>query len=190
MARNKKNQPAAMRFGPAFKAFLLCLLIGGSGVGYVWQQDQIDRLSGQIRKRELRLDQLVEENKNRKEQLATMRSPPFLELRIKELNLGLAPAQPTQIWVLNEPSHELPKARDPQFAGEDASPATGPKTNEQVKRFMPPPATPSDEEPIAVGARHVEHSKLYRVLDGAKGFLPPPVMRSDEEPIPTGGRRL
>ena len=32
-----------------------------------------------------------------------MRYPPFLELRIKELNLGLAPAQPAQIWVLTEP---------------------------------------------------------------------------------------
>jgi hypothetical protein len=41
MARNRKNQSAAMRFGPVLKALLLCLLIGGSGIGYVWQKDQI-----------------------------------------------------------------------------------------------------------------------------------------------------
>jgi len=35
MAHNRKSQPASIRFGPALKAFLLCLLIGGSGVGYV-----------------------------------------------------------------------------------------------------------------------------------------------------------
>ena len=44
MARNRKYQTAANRFGPALKAFLLCLLIGGSGVGRVWQKDQISRL--------------------------------------------------------------------------------------------------------------------------------------------------
>ena len=44
MARNRKYQSAAIRFGPALKALLLCLLIGGSGVGYVWQKDQIIRL--------------------------------------------------------------------------------------------------------------------------------------------------
>ena len=41
MARNRKNQSAVVRFGPAVKALLLCLFIGGSGVGYVWQQNQL-----------------------------------------------------------------------------------------------------------------------------------------------------
>jgi len=50
MARNRKSQSAAIRFGPALKAFLLCLLIGGSGIGYVWQKDQIGRLGGTERK--------------------------------------------------------------------------------------------------------------------------------------------
>jgi hypothetical protein len=36
MAKNRKNQAAAIRFGPALKASFLCLLIGGSAVGYVW----------------------------------------------------------------------------------------------------------------------------------------------------------
>ena len=55
MAKNRKYQSAALRYGPAFKAFLLCLLIGGSGVGYVWQKNQIYELGQQIKKRELRL---------------------------------------------------------------------------------------------------------------------------------------
>ncbi len=64
MARNRKYQSAANRFGPALKAFLLCLLIGGSGVGYVWQKDQISQLGQQIKKRELRLADL--ENQSEK----------------------------------------------------------------------------------------------------------------------------
>ena len=75
MARNRKYQSAAIRFGPALKAFLLCLLIGGSGVGYVWQKDQISQLGQQIKKRELRLADLENQNEKLRKQLATMRSP-------------------------------------------------------------------------------------------------------------------
>ncbi len=69
MARNRKYQSAAIRFGPALKAFLLCLLIGGSGVGYVWQKDQISQLGQQIKKRELRLAELEHQNEKLRKQL-------------------------------------------------------------------------------------------------------------------------
>jgi hypothetical protein len=103
MARNRKCQSAAIRFGPAVKAFLLCALIGGSGVGYVWQKSQIDELGQQIKKRETRLLELNEQNKKLRDQLASMRSPQFLEARIRELNLGLAMPQPSLVWRLAEP---------------------------------------------------------------------------------------
>jgi hypothetical protein len=103
MARNRKYQSAAIRFGPAVKAFLLCVLIGGSGVGYVWQKSQIVELGRQIRKRELRLAELETQNEKFKKQLAIMRSPQFLEQRIRELNLGLVPPQSSQVWRLAEP---------------------------------------------------------------------------------------
>ena len=72
MARNRKYQSAANRFGPALKAFLLCLLIGGSGVGDVWQKDQISQLGQQIKKRELRLADLENQSEKLRKQLATM----------------------------------------------------------------------------------------------------------------------
>jgi len=109
MAKNRKHQSAAIRFGPALKAFLLCLLIGGSGVGYVWQKNQIDQLGQQIKKRELHLKELQDQNEKLRRQMAFMRSPPFLEARIKELNLGLVPPQPSQIWYLKEPKPESTK---------------------------------------------------------------------------------
>src|ERR1035437_4262086 len=109
MARNRKYQSAANRFGPALKAFLLCLLIGGSGVGFVWQKDQISQLGQQIKKRELRLGELENQSEKLRKQLAERRSPRFLERRIQELGLGLVPPQQTQVWRLAEPERDLPQ---------------------------------------------------------------------------------
>jgi hypothetical protein len=104
MARNRKHQSAAIRFGPALKAFLLCLLICGSALGYVWQKNQIYELGQQIRKREMHLKDLQDQNEKLRRQMASMRSPQFLEARIKELNLGLVAPQPSQIWYMKEPT--------------------------------------------------------------------------------------
>ena len=109
MARNRKYQSAVSKFGPALKAFLLCLLIGGSGVGYVWQKDQISQLGQQIKKRELRLAELENQSEKLRKQLATMRSPRYLERRIQDLGLGLVPPLQTQVWRRAEPAPDLPR---------------------------------------------------------------------------------
>jgi hypothetical protein len=117
MARNRKYQSASSRFGPALKAFLLCLLIGGSGVGYVWQKDQISQLGLQIKKRELRLADLENQSDKLRRQLAMMLSPFALGKRIQDLGLGLGPPQPTQVWRLTEPARDLPRqGRERQYA--------------------------------------------------------------------------
>src|SRR5215472_2424501 len=121
MAKNRKHQSAAIRFGPALKAFLLCLLIGGSGVGYVWQKNQIYDLGQQIRKRELHLTDLQNQNEKLRKQLAQMRSPTFLAARVKELNLGLVPPEPSQVWYLTQPMPESNKS-DRQMAARQSSP--------------------------------------------------------------------
>jgi hypothetical protein len=116
MARNRKHQSAAIRFGPALKAFLLCLLIGGSGVGYVWQKDQISQLGRQIKKGEMRLDDLERENDKARRRLGSMRAPQYVERRIQDLRLGLVPTQPAQVWRLVEPAAELPQPGCEQYA--------------------------------------------------------------------------
>lgn len=100
MARNRKNHSAAVRFGPALKAFLLCAFIGGSGLGYVWQKNQIHDLARQIKKREIRLQELRAENKLRRDHLSWLRSPQVLDAKVRELNLGLGLPSPTQKIVL------------------------------------------------------------------------------------------
>jgi len=106
MARNRKYRSAAIRFGPALKAFLLCLVIGGSGVGYVWQKNQIYELGKQIKQREQRLGVLEQDSERFKRQLATMRTVQSLEDSIKKLNLGLGQPQVAQVWHLVEPSRD------------------------------------------------------------------------------------
>jgi uncharacterized protein HemX len=104
MAKNRKHQSAAIRFGPAVKAFLLCLLIGGSGVGYVWQKNQIDQLGREIRALEERRKRLAKQNSELESQKNLMRSPQYLEARAKDLKLGLVAPQPSAVWRLNEPA--------------------------------------------------------------------------------------
>jgi cell division protein FtsB len=109
MAGNRNKQSAAIRFGPALKAAFLCLLIAGSAIGYVWQKNEIYRLSQQISQRESRLGRLSEGNEKLRVTLADLRSPMKLDQRVRELNLGLAPAQPMQIWRLPEPAAAPPE---------------------------------------------------------------------------------
>jgi len=102
MAKNRKNQSAAIRFGPALKALFLCLLIAGSAVGYVWQKSQIYQLGKQIHQKELRLTQLERDNQKLDDQLGLLRSPVMLDQRARELKLGLAPVQPMNVFRLPE----------------------------------------------------------------------------------------
>jgi hypothetical protein len=108
MARNRKNQSAAIRFAPAIWALLLCLLIGGSGVGYVWLKGQIRELGQQQGKRERRLAELRDQNEKLRRQLAELRTVSRLEARVRELNLGLGPPARWQIVSLIESNRDTP----------------------------------------------------------------------------------
>jgi cell division protein FtsB len=116
MAKNRKNQAAAIRFGPALKASFLCLLIGGSALGFVWQKNEINRLGQQIRQRESKLKQLEADNKRLSDQVGVLHSPIMLDQRAKELNLGLAPSTPLQVVHLVEPPEAPEKNNLRQFA--------------------------------------------------------------------------
>jgi cell division protein FtsL len=96
------------------KAFLLCVLIGGSAVGYVWQKSQINELGRQMAQRERRLDELENQNQKFRDQLATLRSPARINERVRELQLGLVVPQPHQVWRLPEP--ELSRVTTTEWA--------------------------------------------------------------------------
>ena len=120
MARNRKNQSAVVRFGPAVKAVLICLFISGSGVGYVWQQNQLLELGRQKVEKEKRRDGFRAQNDLLARQLAGLHSPRAIEARVKDLKLGLTMASPTQVvHLLDEPL--APTAR-PALTVNDSEP--------------------------------------------------------------------
>lgn len=98
MAKNRKNQSAAIRFGPALKALILCLLIGGASLGYVWQKSQIDQLGRQRVAREIKLAELRDQNKKLRDQLAELQSPARLQQKVQDLNLGLVVPSVRDVW--------------------------------------------------------------------------------------------
>lgn len=103
MAKNRKNESVALRFGPALKAFALIAVIGGASVGYVWQKGQIDLLGRQIKEREMKLAELRDQNKKLRDNLAMMKSPAMLDQRMKKLNLGMVMPQAKDVWRVAEP---------------------------------------------------------------------------------------
>ena len=126
MARNRKSQSAAIRFGPALKALLLCLVIGGSGVGYVWQKEQIASLCVEIKKQEAKLKSIAQTNKELRQHLADMRSPIQLKAQIKKDGLGLVPPADNQMLRLPEPLPEPPRAEhEAQYAARNDRTALG-----------------------------------------------------------------
>jgi cell division protein FtsL len=117
MARNRKNQSAAIRLEPVLKTCLICGVIVVCCVGYVWQKKQISELGEQIRQRETGLAKSRDQNEKLKRQLAMLLSPQYLDARVKELKLGLVPPQPAQIWRLPEPFAEpVKQKRDLELA--------------------------------------------------------------------------
>jgi len=99
---NRKKRSSTVRFGPALKAVLICLVTCSLGMGYVWQKQQINSLGQQIKENEIVLEELKRENKRRGDNLAYLMSPQELDARLRQLNLDLVVPLPEQIVVLQE----------------------------------------------------------------------------------------
>lgn len=111
MGRNRKNG-SAVRLVPAVWAAVICLLLGGSAIGYVYQKNQIIELGKQIQKSEQRLTVLRDNNSKLRKQLMTLQSAVHLEQRVKELKLGLVQPAQSQILTLVElPASAVPKSQ-------------------------------------------------------------------------------
>lgn len=99
---NRQKRGSTVRFGPALKAVLICLVTCSLGLGYVWQKQQINSLGQQIKENEITLEELKRENKRRGDNLAYLMSPQELDARLRQLNLDLVGPKPKQIVVLKE----------------------------------------------------------------------------------------
>ena len=113
MGRNRKNG-SAVRFVPALKATLICALLGGSALGYIYQKNQIFELGRQIQKSEQKLNALRDNNAKFQKALLTLQSATLLEKRVRELNLGLVqPVQSQILTIVETPASAAPKSQPP-----------------------------------------------------------------------------
>ena len=122
MRGNRKHQTAAVRFGPALKALALCVFLGGSGVGYVWQKEQINILAERQRQVDVRYQQQRNKSEWFARVLAVLQTHGEIETQIKKIGLGLVPPQPDQILHIVE----NPIPAEPALRAGEALYAAGP----------------------------------------------------------------
>lgn len=115
MGRNRKNGSATWLV-PGVKAALICLLLGGSAIGYVYQKNQLIELGKQIQKGEQRLKVLNDQNAQLARSLSTLQSTFYLEQRVKQLNLGLVQPAQSQILTIVEVPANAPRNQPPRAA--------------------------------------------------------------------------
>jgi hypothetical protein len=106
MGKNRKYNETRAQLGPVLKAGVICLLLGGSAVGYVLQKNKLHELGRQIAKRESVLNGLKAENKLRAMKLADLQLPRKIDKRVKDQNLGLVRTPMVQMIWLPEPTVE------------------------------------------------------------------------------------
>ena len=97
MGRNRKNGSATWLV-PGAKAALICVLLGGSAIGYVYQKNQLVELGRQIQRSEQQLRGLQAGNARLQGLMLTLQSPTYLEQQVRERKLPLA--QPVQSQIL------------------------------------------------------------------------------------------
>ncbi len=96
-------QSAEVRFGPALKALMMCLLIGGAAVGYVFQKEQVRELGQEEHVLRVRLERLRLHNGKLATELARMESPAAIERAVRRHHLDLGLPHPAQVVVLPAP---------------------------------------------------------------------------------------
>lgn len=138
----RENETAGFTFGPAIKAFLFCLFIGGSGLGFVWQKQEIGDLGRQLKDAELRLEELRRQNKNRTETLQQFLDPRLLAQKATTQFPDLTQPVANRIFILPEP---------PPMVRESVAPAAAPSS---VPSGAPGPAVaPSVRQIARTGGR-------------------------------------
>ena len=105
----RRNKSTALKPKTVITSVIICACVCFAGIGYVWAKTQVWGLSRDIKKLELRLEELKRDNDILQRTYAEMCAPAQLDFRVQKLNLGLAAPLPSQIVRL--PNHPQPGAR-------------------------------------------------------------------------------
>ncbi len=94
-----------VRVGTALRVFCFCLFVGAACVGYLYQKNQLETIGREIRQKEQELDRLKRLNELNRDKLARMQTHRYLDMKVKQLRLGLAEPREEQILRLEEASY-------------------------------------------------------------------------------------
>jgi hypothetical protein len=92
-----KRKSTALKSSTVIKAIVVCTSVCLAGIGYVWAKTEVWVLSKEMKKLELRLDDLKRQNDVLQRTYSAMCAPATLDARVRQLNLGLAAPLPSQI---------------------------------------------------------------------------------------------
>jgi hypothetical protein len=136
MARNRRSdESSATRLAPALMALLACAFFVSTGFGYLWYNDQNNRLGKEIVRLEHILSDWQTRNDMARNSYESMTSPMELNSRVEQLNrehnLGLGRPDLSQIVRISEPAASRPQTRNPQTRNPQRPPASGGFTPEK-----------------------------------------------------------
>ena len=98
-----RRRVGALKPKTVIASIVVCGAVCLAGIGYVWAKTQIWGLSKEIKKLEVRRDELKRGNEALQRTYAGMCTHERLAARVKELQLGLSAPTPNQMIRLPEP---------------------------------------------------------------------------------------
>ena len=102
----RRNKSTALKPKNVIASVVICAVFCLAGIGYVWAKTQVWALSRDIKKLEVRLEELRRDNDIRQRTYAEMCAPARLHELVQNLQLGLSAPLPSQI--VRMPSHSRP----------------------------------------------------------------------------------
>jgi len=84
------------------KAALVCLFVGSSAGGYLWQKRQVHKLGSEIHGLERELEQLEKGNELLRQRYSVLASPGELDRRVEQFGMDLRTPAQEQILRLTE----------------------------------------------------------------------------------------
>lgn len=102
MWRRVQSRNEVIGAGWIVKAVVVCLFVGGSCGGYLWQKSQVHKLGQEIRGLEHDLDQLEKGNEVLRQRYSVLASHRELDQRVEQYGLDLRSPAPEQILRIRE----------------------------------------------------------------------------------------
>jgi hypothetical protein len=113
-----QEQSAAIRFGPAMAVIMICAIVCGAGIGYVWHKKKIEELGKTLSTKQRSFEELLDHRRMLERQFDTATTRTALEQCIAMLGLNLRAPTPDQVLTLNDFESATPERPSSQFASD------------------------------------------------------------------------